>query len=195
MFSRNTLFSKNTNSMNGVMASSDAKYKVLADMYAKLSLYVRTIRVLIREYAQLHFEVVAHILTQDAYNKMAIELNNLAADGNKYGDYENLRMSITDSLEGLYQSIRQHDILLDTQAQLSLANKNLETLYDPVKLQDYINKLKQNRSLFGESNVRATVKATVKPEYASYIKQYGYPEGGNFDMNKLASILIKLNIK
>jgi hypothetical protein len=194
MFAKNTLFSKNVNSINGVIVDAGGKYKALVDMYTKLSLYVRTIRILIKEYADGNFVEVAHAMTQDAYNKYSIELAGLSADAGKYGDYENLRLGITDSLQGLYQSILQHNILLDTEAKLSVANKNLEILYDPIKLQDWIDKMKQKRTLFGESNVKATVKATVKPEYAEYIKLYGYPPGGNFDMNKLAGILVKLNI-
>jgi len=195
MFAKNTLFSKNVNSLNGVIVDAGGKYKALVDMYTKLSLYVRTIRILIKEYADGNIEEVAHAMTQDAYNKYSMELAGLSADAGKYGDYENLRLGITDSLQGLYQSILQHNILLDTEAKLSVANKNLEILYDPIKLQDWINKMKQKRTLFGESNVKATIKATVKPEYAEYIKLYGYPPGGNFDMNKLAGILVKLNIK
>ncbi len=195
MFAKNTLFSKNVNSLNGVIVDAGGKYKALVDMYTKLSLYVRTIRILIKEYADGNIEEVAHVMTQDAYNKYSMELAGLSADAGKYGDYENLRLSITDSLQGLYQSILQHNILLDTEAKLSVANKNLEILYDPIKLQDWINKMKQKRTLFGESKVKATVKATVKPEYSEYIKLYGYPPGGNFDMNKLAGILVKLNVK
>lgn len=195
MFAKNTLFSKNVNSLNGVIVDAGGKYKALVDMYTKLSLYVRTIRILIKEYADGNIEEVAHVMTQDAYNKYSMELAGLSADAGKYGDYENLRLSITDSLQGLYQSILQHNILLDTEAKLSVANKNLEILYDPIKLQDWVNKMKQKRTLFGESKVKATVKATVKPEYSEYIKLYGYPPGGNFDMNKLAGILVKLNVK
>lgn len=195
MFAKNSFFSKNVNSLNGVIVDAGGKYKALVDMYTKLSLYVKTIRILIKQYASGNFDTVAHALTQENYNKLSIEIASLSADGGKYPDYENLRLGITDSLQGLYQSILQHNILLDTEAKLSVANNNLQILYDPVKLQDWINKMNQRRTLFGESKVQPKVKATVKPEYAEYIKLYGYPPGGNFDMNKLAGILVKLGIQ
>lgn len=81
---------------------------------------------------------------------------------------------------------------MDTEAKLSVANKNLETLYDPVKLRAYIELMNQRRSLFDESKVKVTVSAKLKPEYAEYIRLYGYPEGSVFDMDKLAQIISRL---
>jgi hypothetical protein len=38
------------------------------------------------------------------------------------------------------------------------------------------------------------IPATAKPEYLQYIKLYGYPAGGIFEMEKLAPILRELGI-
>ena len=189
MFTTKTIFSKNVNTSNGSVATKDAKVSASLDMYIKLSAFVQTIRILLVQYAAANFYAVANALTQDAYKKMSVDLNSLSLDVNQYKDYENIRRGIIESLQGLYQSIRQHNILLDTEAQLSLVNQNLQTLYDPVKLQAYVELMNQRRSLFDESIVRATVAATLKPEYAEYIRLYGYPVGGVFDMDKLGQIV------
>lgn len=189
LFTTKTIFSRNVNTVNGSMATKDAKVSASLDIYIKLSAFVQTIRILLSQYAAANFYAVANALTQDAYKKLSVDLNALSVDANQYKEYENIRRGIVESLQGLYQSIRQHNILLDTEAQLSLANQNLQTLYDPVKLRAYVELMNQRRSLFDESRVRATVAATLKPEYAEYIRLYGYPAGGVFDMDKLGQIV------
>jgi hypothetical protein len=192
LFNTKTVFSRNVNTVNGPMATKEAKVTASIDIYVKLSKFVSTIRYLLIQYASANFYAVAHALTLDAYRKLSIDLNALAADANKYNDYENIRRGIVESLQGLYQSVLQHNILMDTEAKLSVANKNLETLYDPVKLRAYIELMNQRRTLFDESKVKTTVAATLKPEYAEYIRLYGYPEGSVFDMDKLAQIINRL---
>ena len=61
------------------------------------------------------------------------------------------------------------------------------------KLRDYVNNLKKNVSIFPEMNV-TIIRAEIKPEYAEYIKLYGYPQGGIFDMDRLADILINMEL-
>jgi hypothetical protein len=192
LFTTKTIFSRNVNTVNGPMATKDAKVSASLDIYVKLSKFVSTIRILLVQYAAANFYAVAHALTLDAYRKISIDLNALAADSNQNKDYENIRRGIVESLEGLYQSVLQQNILMDTEAKLSVANKNLETLYDPVKLKAYIELMNQRRALFDESKVKTTVAATLKPEYAEYIRLYGYPVGGVFEMDKLAQIISRL---
>jgi hypothetical protein len=38
------------------------------------------------------------------------------------------------------------------------------------------------------------MKATLKPEYAEYIKQFGFPQGAIFEPDKLAFVLRLLNM-
>ena len=66
-------------------------------------------------------------------------------------------------------------------------------LDDIEKLKEYINSLKKNMSLFPDIDI-TIVQAHIKSEYAEYIKLYGYPVGGVFDMDKLGEILIRMNI-
>jgi len=188
--SSNSVFSKN---VNGSFASGDAVSQVLVGMYTKLSDVVETINTLMTEYSKGNFYVVANILTHERYNKLAISLANLAASQNKYPDYETIRMSSTSALAGLYQSILQYSAYVDVQAQLEISRERESILYDRVKLKEFIEKMNQNRRLFPDSNVQ-TIRATVKPEYAAYIKQFGFPEGAVFDPDKLAFILQQLSM-
>lgn len=195
LFTTKTIFTRNINTVNGPLASKEAKIiTVTSEIYVKLAAFVQTIRIILVQYASANFDTVAHVLTRDAYERLSIELSKLASDPTQNPDYETIRRGLVESLEGLYQSVIQHNILLDTQAQLSVANQNLQTLYDPVKLKAYCEMMNQRRSLFGDSNVQTTVKATLKPQYAEYIRMYGYPPGGVFDMDKLGQIMSRLSL-
>ena len=186
----NIVFSKN---VNNVIVNGDSTNKFLVDMYKKLAGVVQTINTLMLEYSKGNFYAVANILTQQMYNKLSVALSNISVPANKYPDYETIRASSTSALGGLYQSILQYSKLVDTEMQLDICKEHESILYDKTKLQEYINKLNQNKRLFPESNVKAT-KATLKPEYAEYIKHYGFPPGAVFDPDKLAFIVQQLGI-
>ena len=193
MFSTNTVFSRNVMNTNSTITNRDAQNRIIIDMYAKLSAYVKTIRTFLNLFSTADFYTLANLLTTPIYNKMSIDLQNLAVNSTKYPDYENLRLGTIASLQGLYQCIIQYVTLVDTKVKLDKALEYEKILNDPVRLQAYIEMLQGRRALFKESNV-SVVTATVKPEYAQYIKLYGFPAGGIFEMEKLAPILQSLNI-
>ena len=178
---------------NSSIANGDATNQVMVSMYKKLAAVVQTVNTLMTEYSKGNFYAVVNILTQQTYNKLSISLSNLAVSANKYPDYETIRISSTSSLGGLYQSILQYSELVDTQSQLEISRERESILYDRVKLQEYINKLNQKKKLFSDSNVTVT-KATLKPEYAEYIKQFGFPEGAVFEPDKLAFVLKRMGM-
>jgi hypothetical protein len=160
-------------------------------MYTALSAYVESIRIIFEEYKLGRFNAVATILTQNVYNTYAVRLSNLSADPNKYREYETLRISCVNALHGMYQGVQQYERILDLQNELELSKENEAILFDPVRLNAYIADLNRPKFAFPDSNV-TTIAATLKPEYAEYIRLYGYPEGGVFDMDKLAAILKQL---
>ncbi len=189
----NTLFYKNGTVRNTLITEVDYKNRTMVDMYKKLSEYVTAIRKLLDLFASGHFFEVAAVLTEDVYNSMSVGLNSLAVDPVQYPDFENLRLAQVQTLQGLYQGVKQYADLVNTQIALSSADECCLTLRDPVKLKAYLDMMNANRRIFPDSNVTVT-KATLKPQYAEYIKEYGYPEGGNFDPDKMAQILKKLEI-
>lgn len=173
----------------------------LVELYSRLALFVGTVKTLQDEYAAGNASTVATILTQDTYSEMVSQLDALAYDLNipsdrafetvseLYTDYEKIRTNTGSGLTSLQKAVVQHAILLDTEAKLVSAEEKVAILLDPVKLKEYIEKLNsQSRiSLFPDSTIQ-TKKALIKPEYAEYIKRYGYPPGGSFDPNKLGKI-------
>ena len=174
------------------MTNADALNKIALGLYNKLSVYVRTIRTLLSEYAKGNFYTVANILTDTVYKKMSQDLLGLAANPQKFADYENLRLANTSALEGLYQSIIQHSNLVDTEVKLEKAKEFELILKDPERLKAYIKMLQGRTSLFKDSTVQVK-SATLKPEYAQYIRRFGFPAGGVFEMDKLAMALNDLN--
>ena len=186
-----TVFGKN---INLTLSNNDSSNQVLVAMYAKLAVVVRTINTLMNEFSKGHFYTVANILTLTTYNKLSINLANLAASANKFPEYETIRASSTSALGGLYQSILQYSNLVNVEEQLALAKEQESILYDRVKLQEFINKMNQNRQVFPESKV-TVMKATLKPEYAAYVEMFGFPEGAVFEPDKLAQVLKQLATK
>jgi hypothetical protein len=184
------MFSKN---VSGTFGNGDSFNQYQIDMYKKLSAVVDTINMLMKEYSTGNFYAVSNILTQQTYNTLSLSLANIAVSANKYPEYETIRKSTTAALGGLYQSILQYSEYLDVQAQLEISKERESILHDKVKLREYIEKLNQNRRLFPDSVVQAK-KATLKPEYAEYVKYFGFPEGAVFEPDKLAFILQKLKM-
>ncbi len=189
--SSKSVFTKNVATRGSTaFPTSESKNSTSISMFAKLSVYVESIGIIFEEYKLGHFYQVANILTQNVYNKYAVQLSNLSADPNKYREYESLRRSCVNSLHGMYQGIQQYARIIDLQNSLELSKENEAILYDPVRLSAYIAELNRPKFAFPDSNV-TTIAATLKPEYAEYIALYGYPEGGVFDMDKLSTILKK----
>lgn len=187
----NNVFTKN---VGNVVANNESMNQLIVAMFKRLASVVQTVNTLMLEYSKGNFYTVANILTQSTYNKLSVSLSNLAVAANKYPDYETIRTSSTSALGGLYQSILQYSELVNVEAQLEISRERESILYDRVKLQEFINKLNQNKRVFPDSKVQVT-KATLKPEYAEYVKRYGFPEGAVFEPDKLATVLRVLGIK
>jgi hypothetical protein len=187
----NGVFSKNVSLRLG---NSDTSDKILIGMYARLAGIIEMINKLMTEFSKGNFYTVANILTKELYNKTSLKLSDLAVPANKYPEFEIIRGSCTSSLAGLYQSVIQYSTLVDTQTQLEICKEHESILHDRVKLQEWINQLNQRKILFPDSKVQA-MKATLKPEYAEYIKHFGFPEGAVFEADKLAFVLRLLGMK
>jgi hypothetical protein len=175
------------------MASNNSQSVMLVGMYTKLSKLVETVNTLLVEYSKGNIYAVANILTPKTYNSFSVSFASLAANSSQYPEYENIRKSIAFSLAGLYKSILQYSEYVNVQAQLDLAQQKVNILYNPELLKEYISTMRGNRQIFPESVVQAPV-ATLKPEYAEYIKLYGFPEGAVFDPDKLAGVLRQIKV-
>jgi len=193
MFRATTVFRRNVNPVGGLILSGEGKDMIKLDMYIRLAKVCQTINIIMKEYDRGNFYEVANTLTNDVYNKLSMQLGALAAEATKYPDYEVIRTMTTFGLGGMYQGILQHADLVDIELKLKICEEHGSILHDPEKLQEWINQLRNRRTIFPESRVQAR-KAKLKPEYAEYIKLYGYPAGGVFEPDKLSGVLNKLGI-
>ena len=186
-------FKTNGTTSSTLITMSAMKNQKLTDMYAKLSVFVSAIQNLLAMFSAGRFLDVAALLTPQVYESLSKNISDLAADPVKYPEYENIRTSEVLALQGLYQSIRQQSDLVNLENALTTAEECCATLRDPVKLKEYLDMMQRNSNIFPDSTITAA-KAVLKPQYAEYLRLYGYPEGGIFDIDKLSAILVSLGI-
>ena len=141
-----------------------------------------------KSYASGHFDDVVNSLDPAVYANISTSLNKLIAN-KKYIDYEFIRSTLVNSLNALWQSVRQYMDLQTLIRELAIAEDRISILDDLVKLEEYINNLKNHTLVTIIPDVDANVPLlTIKEPYNTYIKVYGYPPGGAFDPDRLAQI-------
>ena len=180
----------------------------LVDLYRQLAVFVTSVNTLQETYASGNISTVATLLTQEVYQQLSTQLDNLALELNidtsttrayvtvedMYSDYEKIHTNTSSALKSLHKAVEQYATLEDYKAKYLSAKEKADILLDPVKLREYIEEMnrRSQTSIFPDSNVKVA-KATLKPEYAEYIRLYGYPEGHIFDPIKLGKIINNLN--
>ena len=167
-----------------IIVSDENIYKVLAD-------YSVIIQKLLFEFSLGNFQYVTSILTRKYYQYLSIKLTQIMY--NDYPIYEQLRITIKYALQGLYKAIQQYQILLETNFKLASVTERASILDDMQKLKEFVKTLKGGGNIFPDLIITAPM-AKIKPEYAEYIKLYGYPSNGVFDMDKLGVILLSMEL-
>lgn len=181
-------FRNNVTGQNGVFVTAEKNSELVLKYYSKLSNIITAINTLLITFSQGQFDLVTGVLTQNLYNNLALQLNTIKQNSNSYPEYENIRISTTRALAGLYQGIQQYVLLKNTEANLTATKEKASILDDKTKLQEYINHLLGARSILPDSKV-TIITAEIKPEYVEYIQMYGFPEGAVFEMDKLANAI------
>jgi len=181
-------FQNNVSGQNGVFVTAEKNGELLLNYYTKLSNIITAINTLLIKFSQGQFDLVTGVLTKNLYNNLALQLNSIKQNSKLYPEYENIRVSTTRALAGLYQGIQQYILLKNTEANLTATTEKASILDDKTKLQEYINHLLGARSILPDSKV-TIITAEIKPEYAEYIQMYGFPEGAVFEMDKLANAI------
>lgn len=174
----------NTTTTPQIKVENEDIYKVLAD-------YSVIIQNLLYQFSLGRFKEVANILNRRYYQYLSVKLSKIAYID--YPIYEQLRRSIRYSLEGLYKAVEQYGVLVNHENICDKLKEKASILDDMKKLKEFVNKLKGATSIFPDLNINAPL-ARIKPEYGEYIKLYGYPAGGIFDMDKLGAILISMDL-
>ena len=146
-----------------------------------------------KSYASGNFDSVVDSLDPAVFANISVALNKLIAN-KKYMDYEFIRSNLVNSLNALWQSVRQYMDLQKVLRELVAAEARISILDDLVKLEEYINSLRNHTlvTIIPEVDVNVPL-LTIKEPYNTYIKVYGYPPGGAFDPDRLAQISIAQN--
>lgn len=106
--------------------------------------------------------------------------------------YEKFRINIVRSLEALMKAIQINNDVNTYKKLLESYSDAIKAYNDIKALTDRYNHLKelQKSAMSSFLNVNVIMPLLqLKPEYAEYIKKYGYPEGGIFESDKIAEIL------
>ena len=185
--SKKTSFA-NINSSISPFAQAFSDCSVALGYYTNLANALTAINQLIADFSVGNFNGITKFLTLAKYNQLGLIFNGLQKNANKYGDYEKLRVNIVRTIQGLMQTIQLYLKLGNTQNELIASQASASILTDMTKLQAYLETLKGSRQLFPDSNI-TVIAATIKPQYSEYIKRYGYPTSGIFEVDKLAECI------
>lgn len=168
--------------------SDDNSFPVVLSYYAELSEIVTTIIKLLYNFSIGNFDYVNENLTRTTYYNLSLQLLEIKQNASIFPEYENIRISIVRSLEGLQQAMILYNTLQSTEIELRMCKARCSILDNMTELTNYIKSLSGSVSIFQDVTVTA-IAATIKPEIAIYIKLYGYPPGGVFDMERLANAI------
>lgn len=183
-----SVFANNLNANNHYYVSQAQKNIKIIDIYHQLAVSIEVIQELLIQFALGNFQYVATHLNMAGYNTLAVLMNSLKHNSALFPDYEKIRTTINYSLEGLLQTVNQYVLLVNIQTQLEQTQKRANILNDMKLLKEYLDSLKGARTLFPATTV-TSIAAEIKPEYSLYIKLYGYPANGIFDIDKLAECI------
>ena len=168
--------------------SDDNSFPVVLSYYAELSEIVTTIIKLLYNFSIGNFDYVNENLTRTTYYNLSLQLLEIKQNASIFPEYENIRISIVRALEGLQQAMILYNTLQSTEIELRMCKARCSILDNMTELTNYIKSLSGSVSIFQDVTVTA-IAATIKPEIAIYIKLYGYPPGGVFDMERLANAI------
>lgn len=172
----------------GNTGNTGDSFPVVLSYYAELSEIVTTIIKLLYNFSIGNFEYVNENLTRTTYYNLSLQLLEIKQNASIFPEYENIRLSIVRSLEGLQQAMILYNTLQSTEIELRMCKARCSILDNMTELTNYIKSLSGSVSIFQDVTVTA-IAATIKPEIAIYIKLYGYPPGGVFDMERLANAI------
>ena len=150
----------------------------------------KNINTILQSYASGNFSYVIQNLNINDYNTLAVGLYKL--QNLNYPCYEQIRKTLTYTLEGLQQCVFQAQLLQQLQQQIIIYKEGYEILHDNTLLREYIEQLRKSMQAFPNMSVTVDL-LNIRPEYLEYINLYGLPENLIFDPDKLAEIIAGAN--
>ena len=150
------------------------------------------VQMTINAYYLGNFEKVLELLPKEKLESLMEVLYSYKKNSIKYPTYEKVRSLLKLYLEGLIKCVTQYLDILNLTNKLEECEERCSILDDMEKLQEYINQLNRTMRVFNPPP-QTVVCATIKQEHATYLRMYGYPVGGIFDVEKLNDIILKQN--
>jgi hypothetical protein len=148
-----------------------------------------SIQNVIRFYYDGNFVKVLELLSKENLTTYSRLLESYKKSSISYPAYESVRTVLKLYLQGLTKSLDQYLELVNSQSKVSALEERTAILDNMDKLQEYINGLNRTVNLFRNIPPVAVVEAKILPEHATYIRKYGYPVGGIFDVKLLNEII------
>lgn len=179
-----TLFNKLSNTIE-----TDELFQIKKLLKTPLAVYVETT---INEYYLGNFEKVLELLPKEKLESLMDVLYSYKKNAVKYPTYEKVRSLLKLYLEGLIKCNTQYLDMLNLKSKLHECEERCSILDDMKKLQEYIDQLNRAMRIFNPP-AQSVVCATILPEHATYLRMYGYPVGGIFDVEKLNNIILAQN--
>ena len=190
-FKYNTIHAKGQFYDPKYLASVGVSDDILQGLYLNVG---KEMENLLSNFASGNLDEVAAELTREKYDELALRIYNERIPNKEY--YEGIRMTMASTLEGLYKAIVEYANYL-IQVELYNQEKARADILDDVdQLTIYINKIITQRRTTSNFYTTQTVYAmnvSVRPVYAEYLRRYGYPDGGVFEVDKLAQIELELS--
>lgn len=168
---------------------SDEFLQIKRLLKTPLAIYVE---MTINEYYLGNFEKVLELLPKEKLEGLMNILYSYKKNSIKYPTYEKVRSLLKLYLEGLIKCITQYLDLLNIKTKLEKCEERCNILDDMKKLQEYIDELQRAMRIFNPPP-QNVVCATILQEHATYLRMYGYPVGGIFDVEKLNNIILNQN--
>jgi hypothetical protein len=153
------------------------------------SSFAISIQNVIRFYYAGNFVKVLELLNKQNLENYSRLLETYKKSSISYPAYESVRLVLKLYLQGLTKSLDQYLELVNSQSKVSALEERTAILDNMDKLQEYINGLNRTVNLFRNIPPVAVVEAKILPEHATYIRKYGYPVGGIFDVKLLNDII------
>jgi len=148
-----------------------------------------SIQNVIRFYYAGNFEKVLELLNKQNLELYSRLLESFKKSSISYPAYESVRLVLKLYLQGLTKSIEQYLELQNSKTKVSTLEERAAILDNMEKLQEYIRGLNRTVNLFRNIPPVAVAEAKILPEHAIYIRKYGYPVGGIFDVKLLNDII------
>ena len=184
-----TIFTKNVKN-SAIQSNYDDNTGVVLDL--KLKRVATTLMRYINMYINGNIEELIQIFTLDTYTQLSKILASLKKT--KQTDSEIVRKSIANALTVLYSGLSVYQDYQLTEMSNEELKERVSILDDMDKLKEYLEYLGQqtNTDLFGSHDI-STTSVKVNQEYIQYIQEYGYPENGVFDPDRLGAIARRID--